>query len=62
MYCCYFQNRSSKFLVYGDMGSKNGSETMKGIMSELNTSHFDAVWHVGDFAYDMEHEGGKVCC
>ncbi|XP_074644507.1 acid phosphatase type 7-like [Tubulanus polymorphus] len=44
-------------LVYGDLGEKASS--FSGLEKLKDTQLFSAVLHVGDFAYDMDEEGGK---
>jgi len=50
---------SPTFAVYGDMGNKNGQSV--GRLQELaQDGQFDAVLHVGDFAYDMDTDNARI--
>ena len=50
---------SAKFIVYGDLGFKN-AQSVPRITSEIATGTYSAVLHVGDFAYDMYDDEGRV--
>ncbi|KAJ8303060.1 hypothetical protein KUTeg_019456, partial [Tegillarca granosa] len=54
------KNRPVKFLVYGDLGVEDGKITFDKLQEEMSTRQYDAVLHVGDIAYDLHSEGGKV--
>ncbi|KAK3102068.1 hypothetical protein FSP39_008520, partial [Pinctada imbricata] len=45
-------------MVYGDMGTK--STGLPYIVYESKQKHYDAVFHVGDVAYDLGTNGGKI--
>lgn len=45
--------------VYGDMGVKN-ARTLPWLRRDLERSGFDAVLHVGDFAYNLDSEEGAL--
>ncbi|XP_033104022.1 acid phosphatase type 7-like isoform X2 [Anneissia japonica] len=50
---------SPKFAVYGDLGNVN-SRSMGRLQHETQSGYYDAVLHVGDFAYDLDSRNGKV--
>lgn len=52
------QGWSPKFAVYGDMGAEN-AQSLNRLIDETKQEHFDAVLHIGDFAYDMADDNGK---
>ena len=52
---------SPKLLVYGDMGKEGGSQSLPALYQEASSGEYDAVLHVGDFAYDLDSDGGEVC-
>ncbi|XP_067932184.1 acid phosphatase type 7-like [Watersipora subatra] len=52
-------NRSNKFLIYGDLGKIGGGITVSRLKAEAARNLYDAVLHVGDFAYDLHNEGGR---
>mmetsp|Transcript_17743 Transcript_17743/g.38532 ORF Transcript_17743/g.38532 Transcript_17743/m.38532 type:complete len:431 (-) Transcript_17743:105-1397(-) len=47
-----------KLLVYGDMGKHGGAPSLKKIEADAASGEFNAVVHVGDFAYDLDSDGG----
>jgi hypothetical protein len=53
-----FQNWTPEFLVYGDMGVE--SDAVPALEKEALSGRYTAIFHVGDFAYNMEDDGGKV--
>ncbi|KAK3085918.1 hypothetical protein FSP39_010591 [Pinctada imbricata] len=53
------EERTRHFLVYGDLGSYFGKPTYPVLKEEVDTEQYDAVWHIGDFAYDLNVNGGK---
>ena len=53
-------NQVSRFIVYGDMGAKMSKQTRHAIETLRQLKNIDAVLHVGDFAYDLNSDGGKV--
>ena len=53
---------SPKVLVYGDMGREGGSESLPALYKEAASGDYAAILHVGDFAYDLDSDGGEVCC
>lgn len=40
------------FAIYGDMGNEN-AQSLARLQEETQRGLYDAVLHVGDFAYDM---------
>lgn len=48
-----------KFAVFGDMGNLN-AQSLPRLQQETQRGHFDAILHVGDFAYDMNSRNAKV--
>ena len=50
-----------RLAIYGDMGvDKDGSTVLRHLLQHLHRDpdYFDAVLHVGDFAYDMNEKDG----
>eukprot|EP00474_Spongospora_subterranea_P002591 CRZ03049.1 hypothetical protein [Spongospora subterranea] len=47
------------FAVYGDLGDAN-SRSLAMIQNRIAQGSIDAVIHVGDFAYDLNDNGGRV--
>ena len=43
---------SPRFAIYGDLGNVNG-QSIPRLQQEVSRGAFDAVLHVGDFAYDL---------
>jgi hypothetical protein len=54
------RDNASRFIVYGDMGAKMSNMTRAAIENLRRTQSINAVLHVGDFAYDLHSEDGKV--
>ncbi|XP_034111959.1 acid phosphatase type 7 isoform X3 [Drosophila albomicans] len=52
-------NWSPSFAIYGDMGVENAA-SLPALQRETQLGKYDAILHVGDFAYDMCHEDGAV--
>ncbi|XP_072023966.1 acid phosphatase type 7-like [Amphiura filiformis] len=48
-----------RFAVYGDMGNEN-PQALGRLQVEAQNGMYDAILHVGDFAYDMEQGNGTV--
>ncbi|XP_048735375.2 acid phosphatase type 7-like isoform X2 [Ostrea edulis] len=46
-----------EFLVYGDLGIE--SHAVPALEKEALSGRYTAIFHVGDFAYNMEDDGGK---
>eukprot|EP00057_Strongylocentrotus_purpuratus_P016056 XP_011670530.1 PREDICTED: iron/zinc purple acid phosphatase-like protein isoform X1 [Strongylocentrotus purpuratus] len=51
---------SPTLLVYGDMGLKGGAPSLRLLRKAAKENLADAIIHVGDFAYDLHDEEGKV--
>ncbi|GFO21328.1 purple acid phosphatase [Plakobranchus ocellatus] len=49
---------SADFLMFGDLGIY--SDTVPSLVTEALSGKYTALFHVGDFAYDMKNEGGRV--
>jgi len=47
------------FGVYGDFGFEN-SRSLKRIINDTNNGRFDMILHVGDIAYNMQDDNGRV--
>ena len=54
------QNWSPELLVYGDMGRHGGAESLPALIEEVASRDYAAILHVGDFAYDLDSQGGVV--
>ncbi|XP_028409886.1 acid phosphatase type 7-like [Dendronephthya gigantea] len=52
-------NWSPRLCLYGDLGNSNAM-SLGYIQEELARDDFDAVLHVGDFAYDLASDQGRV--
>lgn len=52
-------NWSPTVAIYGDMGVDNAI-TLPALKREAKQGKYDAILHLGDFAYDMCDENGKV--
>lgn len=46
-------NWSPSFAVYGDLGNEN-AQSLPRLQEETQKGMYDAILHVGDFAYDMD--------
>lgn len=53
------QDWSPKFAVFGDMGNDN-AQSLPRLIEETKQGDYDAILHIGDFAYDMANDNGKV--
>ena len=56
-------NLPQKFLIFGDLGTKepeNTATVMPWTSREVQNGGVDIILQVGDFAYDLESEGGEV--
>jgi len=47
------------YAVYGDMGFSN-ERSIKQLVAEVEAKSFDAVLHVGDFAYNLDTDSGRT--
>lgn len=45
--------------IYGDLGNENG-QSLGRLQQETQNNMYDAILHVGDFAYDMDSEDAAV--
>ena len=54
------QDWSFKLHVFGDMGHYGGAPALKILNDSAHNNLVDAIIHVGDFAYDLNTDGGKV--
>ena len=50
---------SPRIAVYGDMGSEN-PQSLPRLQQEAQEGRYDAIFHVGDFGYDLYEEDGKL--
>ena len=48
-----------RILVFGDLGNNN-SRTLGMLQDEIQQDKHDFMFHVGDFAYNLEHSNGRV--
>ncbi|XP_066983960.1 acid phosphatase type 7-like [Macrobrachium rosenbergii] len=48
-----------KIAMYGDLGSEN-AQSLPRLQTEVQNGMYDAIIHVGDFAYDMQNDNGRV--
>eukprot|EP01095_Lingulamoeba_sp_RSL-Kostka_P005709 TRINITY_DN1729_c0_g1_i2.p1 TRINITY_DN1729_c0_g1~~TRINITY_DN1729_c0_g1_i2.p1 ORF type:complete len:250 (-),score=71.46 TRINITY_DN1729_c0_g1_i2:508-1164(-) len=46
-------------IVLGDMGRKGGAVSLDYIIKESETGEYDFIFHNGDFAYDLDSDGGQ---
>ena len=46
-------NWSPRLAVYGDLGVVN-AQSLEQLIKETHDGMYDAILHVGDFAYDMD--------
>ncbi|XP_077997692.1 acid phosphatase type 7-like [Glandiceps talaboti] len=50
---------SPRFAIFGDMGNVN-AQSVPALQEETQKGHFDAILHVGDFAYDFDSDDGQT--
>lgn len=50
---------SPRLAIFGDMGNEN-AQSMPRLQRDTANGLYDAILHVGDFAYDMDWENGAV--
>ncbi|KAL5009257.1 hypothetical protein ScPMuIL_014838 [Solemya velum] len=50
---------SPRILLFGDLGVLNG-RSLPRIKNDVTKNHYDAIFHVGDFAYDLQSANGTV--
>ena len=48
-----------RLAIYGDMGAKN-AQSLSRLQEETQHGNLDAIFHVGDFAYDMHTDNARV--
>jgi len=53
-------NSKSKFLIVADMSTCKMSKPLYSKFAEISSSEYDAFMHVGDFAYSVHNNKGKV--
>jgi len=53
------ENWSPQFAMFGDMGNEN-AQSLPRLQEEVERKMYDAILHVGDFAYDMNDDDGRV--
>lgn len=51
-------NWSPRFAVFGDMGNVN-AQSVGRLQEETQAGNFDAILHVGDFAYDFDTDNAR---
>ena len=56
------QNEPKGVLIYGDLATTQAVDTFKAIGAEINTSRYDAVFHIGDISYSLWNKQGQVKC
>ncbi|XP_041376621.1 acid phosphatase type 7-like [Gigantopelta aegis] len=56
----YNITRPLSFIIFGDMGDAEGQMTINRVTQEVASKKYEAVWHIGDFAYNLYTDGGKV--
>lgn len=47
------------FAIFGDMGNENAQSLVR-LQDESQRRMYDAILHVGDFAYDMDSQNAQV--
>jgi hypothetical protein len=52
-------NWSPRFAIYGDLGNVNG-QSIPLLQEEVSKGRYDAILHVGDFAYNMDSDNARV--
>lgn len=50
---------SPSFAIFGDMGNEN-AQSLAYLQKEAEQDMYDAIIHVGDFAYDMDSENATI--
>ncbi|XP_055343216.1 uncharacterized protein LOC129591559 [Paramacrobiotus metropolitanus] len=53
------ENWSPRFAIYGDFGYDN-AQSLDRLTKIVNNGEIDMIIHVGDFAYDMQNDDGRV--
>ncbi|XP_061090193.1 acid phosphatase type 7 [Conger conger] len=50
---------SPRFALFGDMGNEN-PQSLSRLQKETQVRMYDAILHIGDFAYDMDQDNGRI--
>lgn len=50
---------SPSLAIYGDLGNEN-AQSLPRLQEETQLGMYDAILHIGDFAYDMDSNEGTV--
>ncbi|XP_071962723.1 acid phosphatase type 7-like isoform X2 [Antedon mediterranea] len=50
---------SPRFAMYGDLGNEN-AQSLSRLQEEVQKGMYDTVFHIGDFAYELEEDNGRV--
>ncbi|XP_027200750.2 acid phosphatase type 7-like [Dermatophagoides pteronyssinus] len=53
------ENWLPRFAIYGDLGYVN-EQSLPYLKKDVEQNLFDVIFHIGDFAYDLNDEHGKV--
>ncbi|XP_074659811.1 acid phosphatase type 7-like [Tubulanus polymorphus] len=52
-------NWSPRFAFFGDMGIEN-ARSLPRLLKDVQAEMYDAIFHIGDFAYDMADDNARV--
>ncbi|XP_026165245.1 acid phosphatase type 7 [Mastacembelus armatus] len=52
-------NFSPRFALYGDLGNEN-PQSLARLQKETQLGMYDAILHIGDFAYDMHEDNARI--
>ncbi|XP_060789936.1 acid phosphatase type 7 [Neoarius graeffei] len=50
---------SPRFALFGDMGNEN-PQSLARLQKETQAGMYDVILHIGDFAYDMHEDNGRI--
>ncbi|KAM6961305.1 acid phosphatase type 7 [Aplochiton taeniatus] len=50
---------SPRMALYGDMGNEN-PQSLARLQKETQQGMYDVILHIGDFAYDMDEDNGRI--
>lgn len=50
---------SPRFALFGDMGNEN-PQSLARLQKETQAGMYDVILHIGDFAYDMHEDSGRI--
>ncbi|XP_043088378.1 acid phosphatase type 7 isoform X1 [Puntigrus tetrazona] len=50
---------SPRFALFGDMGNEN-PQSLSRLQKETQLGMYDVILHIGDFAYDMHEDNGRI--